>query len=227
MRLGRVSVARRTDLVAGAVGSVIVHLTAAAAVLFAVHPASGLEQQVYAVELVAAPLPAATQAVAAEPAPAPPAPAAPAKAAKVKPIAKPKTRDRLDRKREPAPPAPSKVTPLPGEKPGTGTDIANVRTEGKQFPYPEYLENIVTQIYRRWARPLGSGALRAEVSFTIERDGLVRDIKVVQSSRSYSFDLEAVGAIEQAAAARSFGPLPSGWPADILQVAFSFTPRQP
>ena len=39
----------------------------------------------------------------------------------------------------------------------------------------------------------------------------------------YSFDTEAMGAVE--AAARSFGPLPSGFSDDVLPVIFSFDPR--
>jgi protein TonB len=117
------------------------------------------------------------------------------------------------------------VTPLPGETPGAGSDIANVRLEGKAFPYPEYLQNLVAQIYRRWNRPVGNASLNAEVAFVILRDGTVKDIRVITSSRSYSFDLEAQGAVEAAAAARAFGPLPAGYPADYLPIGFRFTPR--
>jgi len=153
------------------------------------------------------------------PAPAPkavtktaPAPTRPAARTPAKPAAAPKTA--------------SPVTPLPGETPGTGSDIANVKLAGKEFPYPEYLRNLVTQIYRRWARPVGNAALQAEVSFVILRDGTVKDIKVIARSRSYSFDLEAQGAVEEAANAKAFGPLPAGYAADYLQIGFTFTPRK-
>jgi TonB family protein len=101
-----------------------------------------------------------------------------------------------------------------------------VKTQGKEFPYPEYLRNQVTQIYRRWNRPAGSAALEAEVTFVILRDGTVKEIKLLRTSRSYSFDEEAQGAIEAAAAAKAFGPLPAGYPADYLPISFLFTPRQ-
>ena len=128
---------------------------------------------------------------------------------------------------QPAPPAKTTNAPVAGATPSTGTDVDNVRVDGgKIFPYPEYLRNLMNEILRRWARPAGAAALEAEVSFTIFRDGSVRDIKVVRGSRSYDFNLEAQGAVEQAAAARAFGPLPKGWPSDILQVAFLFTPRK-
>jgi protein TonB len=119
------------------------------------------------------------------------------------------------------------VAPLPGETPGTGSDLANVDLKGKAFPYPEYLRNLVAQIYRRWNRPVGNASLSTEIAFVILRDGTVRDISVVSSSRSYSFDLEARGAIDQAAQVKAFGPLPAGYPADYLQINFTFAPRVP
>jgi protein TonB len=113
---------------------------------------------------------------------------------------------------------------MPGES-RTGSDIANVSTPGAEFPFPEYLRNIVTQIYRRWNRPVGSPALRAEISFLILRDGTVREIAVVSRSRSYSFDLGAQGAVEAAANAKAFGPLPEGFKTDVLQISLWFVPR--
>ena len=91
-------------------------------------------------------------------------------------------------------------------------------------PRARYLRNIVTQIFRRWDRPKGT-ALTAEVAFVILRDGTVREIRVLTSSRSYSFDLEAQGAVEAAGSAKAFGPLPQGYGADYLQVSFMFKPR--
>ena len=96
-------------------------------------------------------------------------------------------------KREPAPRSESKVAPAPGETPSTGIDAVNIKTPGLQFAYPEYLRNIVSQVYRRWDRPGGNQALRAEVSFFILRDGSVRDIRFVTPSGNFSFDLERPG----------------------------------
>jgi outer membrane biosynthesis protein TonB len=83
----------------------------------------------------------------------------------------------------------------------------------------------VEAVYRRWERPLGNAALRAEVSFLILRDGSVREIRLTRPSGSFSFDLSAQGAIEAAGAADAFGELPDGYPADVLPVSFYFTPR--
>jgi outer membrane biosynthesis protein TonB len=100
-----------------------------------------------------------------------------------------------------------------------------VSTPGLQFPFPDYLRNIVQEVYRRWQRPLGNAALRAEVSFLIMRDGTVREIKLTRPSGSFSFDLSAQGAVEAAGTSHAFGQLPDGYPADVLPVSFYFTPR--
>ena len=109
-----------------------------------------------------------------------------------------------------------------GETGGHGTDVANIRTEGIDFPYPGYLENIVRQIALRFKPPRGS-PLKAEVMFLIRRDGTISGFQFTQRSGSFTFDLEAQGAVESAASA--FGPLPTGFREDVLPVFFSFDPR--
>lgn len=109
-----------------------------------------------------------------------------------------------------------------GEQGGRGTDVANIRTEGIDFPYPGYLENIVRQIALRFRPPRGS-PLKAEVMFLIRRDGTISGFRFMQRSGSFTFDLEAQGAVESAATA--FGALPSGFKDDVLPVMFSFDPR--
>ncbi len=234
-----VAVRRRTpEVAAGAVGSAFVHVTVIALLIAGVKGPPPMAP-VYAVELVAAPAPTATKRPAPEavtrpveqPDPGPPEPkptkVAPVPSAKAPPKPKataPKTTT-TPAKREPAPRSESKAVPAPGETPSTGSDAVNIKTPGLQFAYPEYLRNIVAQVYRRWDRPGGNQSLRAEVSFFIMRDGSVRDIRFVTPSGNFSFDLSAQGAIEAAGNARAFGPLPDGYEADVLPVSFFFTPR--
>jgi len=206
-------------LLAGLTGTVAIHAGGLLALLLSVANAPKQFPPSYAVELVAAPARSGAVRPAAETRPNP----VPPTVAKAKP--KPaQTKTSASVKSAPMPKA-AAAAPLPGETPGTGSDIANVKLEGKAFPYPEYLRNLVSQIYRRWNRPAGS-ALTTEIGFVILRDGTVKSIDVVSSSRSYSFDLEARGAIESAAAQKAFGPLPAGYPADYLQISFVFTPRR-
>lgn len=111
-----------------------------------------------------------------------------------------------------------------GPNGGKGTDVANVRSEGIEFPFPGYLNNIVRQIALNFKPRNPTAKLRAEVTFLIHRDGSVSDLKFVKRSGNYAFDLEAQSAVEAAARARSFGPLPGGFPDDALPVFFSFDP---
>jgi len=107
---------------------------------------------------------------------------------------------------------------------GRGTDVATVRTEGIEFPYPGYLENIVRQIAERFDPPRDA-AVRAELKFLIRRDGSVAIIQFVARSGVFAFDLEAQAAVEAAGNDRAFGPLPGGFPDDVLPVVFSFDPK--
>jgi outer membrane biosynthesis protein TonB len=130
----------------------------------------------------------------------------------------------------PRPKTPPKETATPppvaggGPEGGKGADVANVQTEGVEFPYPAYLNNIVRQIRLNFSTR-NPGSQRADVFFIIRRDGTVDMSKVrfVTRSGSRAFDFDAVGAIE--AAAKAFGPLPDGYNNDFLPVVFSFDQR--
>jgi periplasmic protein TonB len=123
-----------------------------------------------------------------------------------------------------APPPPAAALPKAGGGPtgDVGADVATVRTEGIEFPFPAYLNNIVRQVALNFSPDNGS-QLRAEVAFLIRRDGTVAGFRFVTRSGDYAFDLEAQGAIEKAA--RAFGPLPDGFNDDVLPIVFSFDPR--
>jgi protein TonB len=111
-----------------------------------------------------------------------------------------------------------------GDAGAKGADVASIKTEGVDFPFPGYLTNIVRQIALNFAPKGNVGALRAEVFFMIQRDGKVTGFKFLTRSGNYSFDLEAQGAVE--AAGRSFGALPAGFGDDVLPVVFSFDPSK-
>lgn len=219
----------RSGVAAGVTGTVVVHAVAIGLLWTTVKPVD-LGPPVYAVELVAAPAPPPDVKRAPEAAPRPPAeetaPLKPEpKSAKPAPEKPKPVTPRPPQHTEPNPPSVSRTQPLPGETPSTGNDAVSVSTPGLQFPYPDYLRNIVQEVYRRWQRPLGNAALRAEVSFLILRDGTIREIRLTRPSGSFSFDLSAQGAVEAAGSARAFGQLPDGYPSDVLPVSFYFTPR--
>ena len=123
-------------------------------------------------------------------------------------------------------PRPKTDAPKAGGGPtgGKGTDVATVRSDGIEFPFPGYLNNIVRQIALNFKPRNASARLKAEVRFLIHRDGSVSGITFVRRSGNYSFDLEAQGAVEAASSTGAFGPLPTGFPDDALPVVFSFDP---
>lgn len=215
-----------TNVPLGLVGTIAVHGVALTIFLAS---ASGARSAppTYRVHLVAAPdltpdQRPAPPAVEREAAPKqPPAPTAkPAPKNTVSPAAPPPVAD--SKKREAAPRT-NPVTRLPGEAPSTGSDVATVSTEGVEFPFPEYLQNIVSQVLRRWQRPLDNTPLEAEVGFMVHRDGSVTDLQFVKRSGNFAFDLEAQGAIEEAGRFKAFGTLPDGWVPDVLFVRFYFS----
>ena len=117
-------------------------------------------------------------------------------------------------------------TPLPtaagGPEGGKGADVANVKVDGVVFPYPAYLEKIVREIALNF-KPSARGSLQAEVAFMIRRDGTIAGLRITKRSPAFSFDQDALAAVELAS--RRFGPLPQGFTDDVLPVIFSFDPR--
>ncbi|MEX0692004.1 MAG: TonB C-terminal domain-containing protein [Gemmatimonadales bacterium] len=210
-----------------ATGTLMVHV-GVAAMLTGLPEREAAPPPVYQVNLVAAPRPEpqarrapetvdrpAEQAVPIAPRPRP-TPAVPTPP----PAAQP------DVRREPAPRTTTPAEPLPQEAPATGSDVATVRTDGLEFAYPEYLRNITTQIYRRWNRPTGNQPFQAEIQFLLHRDGSISSLRFIRRSGNFGFDLEAQGAIEAAGNQGAFGPLPEGYPADVLPVNFFFDPQR-
>ena len=221
---------RLASMRVGLAGTVAVHSLAAVFFIASAADARKTAPPTYRVHLVAAPepteedrkAPAAVDRPAEEkPAPAPKAPTPKSTVSKAAP---PPVADNT--KREAAPRTTAPVAPLPGETPSTGSDVATVSTEGVQFPFPEYLQNIVAQVLRRWQRPLQSTPLEAEVSFFVHRDGSVSGLQFVRRSGNFAFDLEAQGAIEEAGRFKVFGALPDGWNSDVLFVRFYFSGRR-
>jgi protein TonB len=221
------------------VGSAVAHLAVVAAFLLARGTPAVPAPPTYRVSLIAAPPGprqiGVVQPPAAVPVPVavtPPTPAreipdpsrmkpAPTKAKPAKPVKAPKVATPIAG--APAAPAKPAAAPVAGGGPqgGRGADVANVRVDGIEFPYPGYLQNVVRQIAVNF-KP-SRGGLTAVVAFMIRRDGSVTGIRLTTRSGVYSFDTEAMGAVE--AAARSFGPLPAGFSDDVLPVIFSFDPR--
>ena len=215
----------------GLAGTIVVH--GVAVMLLAAGPATRKPlPPTYTVRLVAAPAPDQETRKApeaferpAEERPAPvPAAKPPPRSSAVSRAAPPPTQDNT--RREAAARTTSPNQPLPGERPSTGNDVATVSTEGVAFPFPEYLQNLVSEVLKRWKRPEGSTALEAEVSFFVHRDGSVTGLGLLKHSGVYAFDMEALGAVEATGRSRAFGALPAEWTSEVLFVRFYFSGKR-
>lgn len=129
-------------------------------------------------------------------------------------------------KTQAAKPKPVERAPTPAKGPepkpaDVGGENLQLKQDGREFQYPEYLENIALQInrYFRWSGPAD---LEAEVMFFINRDGTVGGIRLVRKSPNFRFNVATTDALDEIGRARAFGPLPDGWQRDRLYVSYTF-----
>jgi TonB family protein len=207
----------------GIAGTTVAHGALIALAIWAAHRSTAVHGMVYEVSLVAAPLPSAGSKTATAPAPA-------AKAKPVPPPAKSKAA-------KPAPkPVPAKPVATPPavktppvlaqhEAPGTGTDPVTLHQAGLQFPFPDYLKNIESSVYRRWNHSQFRPGFEVRIAFVISKDGSVADASYIveKSSGNSAFDEAARTALESVVAHREFGPLPDGFNGASLPILFVFT----
>jgi TonB family protein len=121
--------------------------------------------------------------------------------------------------RQPDPPPARGPDPVPST---VGGENLRIEQDGREFQYPEYLENIMRVLTRYFRPPAGQQNLEAEVVFYINRDGSVGGLRVQTSSGSFAFNAQAMQAVEQAGRARAFGPLPADWQRDRVYIAYTF-----
>jgi periplasmic protein TonB len=157
-----------------------------------------------------------------EPAAAPPVPAA-----KPEPKTVPLSPfGQSSRKGSEKPPDPTPHSPpTPAAQPGIvgGIDIpigaAGVTGIEGDFPYTIYIDRMKSLIGQRWLRPqVGNGTV-ATVSFTIDRDGTIRDAKNEISSGNGTFDRAALRAVLEAS---PLPPLPFAYNGTFLGVHLTF-----
>jgi TonB family protein len=125
------------------------------------------------------------------------------------------------------PPAPHPQPPTPqiASKPGVvgGTDIPVGGTgvtgiEG-DFPYTIYIDRMRVLISQRFLRPQAGNNLTTRISFTINRDGSIRDAKTEIASGDGTFDRAALRAVLEAS---PLPPLPFGYNGTYLGVHLTF-----
>jgi protein TonB len=119
---------------------------------------------------------------------------------------------------------------LPGSGVGTapGTGIGAVPgigkagvtgLEGGDFPYPTYIDRMISLVGTKWYRPPVKGEALVQVYFVIERNGKVRDWKVEKSSGNPTFDRAALRSVIESS---PLPPLPLGYNGTELGVHLTF-----
>jgi len=136
---------------------------------------------------------------------------------------------RSTKKGSETPPAPTPHTQPPtlqiAAKPGVvgGIDIpigsAGVTGIEGDFPYTIYIDRMKTLIGLRWTRPHDVSGVTTTLSFTIDRDGTIRDAKNEIPSGNGTFDRAALRAVLEAS---PLPPLPFGYNGTFLGVHLTF-----
>jgi TonB family protein len=152
-----------------------------------------------------------------EPEPAKPEPAPePKRESKAPVLADPKAKPK-PAKPEPEPAA--TVEPPQGAPTGAVAGMAlgapTATFDDPDFTYGYYVDQMLALISRNWTRPLVGGGVEAWIHFEIERDGRLRDIRILRSSGINSFDLAALRAVQ---ASSPLPPLPRAFREDSLGV---------
>lgn len=209
-------------------GSVVLHALSAAVFVSALHSAARAPKaQVYSIDFVG-PSAAIAQAVARA---QPPAPAA-ALAARPAPQAE---LDEFGRRRRkgfslPKPsllrgyrapeekndgPAPNPTTAPSGTAAASPSGDAGIATDLPNFPYPWYISQVRAALWSQWQSRMPRAVNECVVVFSILPNGAVVDLRTEGSSGDSSFDLVALGAVQDAS---PFPPLPPGFQEPFLKV---------
>lgn len=120
--------------------------------------------------------------------------------------------------REQAEPVSAPVAAPPSIAVGGGS-AAVASFDGAEFPFPLYVDRMLSLIARRWFRPQSPASQPATVHFVITRDGKVRGIEITSSSGNATFDRAARRAVIEAS---PLPPLPFEYLGTDLGVHLQF-----
>jgi protein TonB len=113
------------------------------------------------------------------------------------------------------------VTPMISQTGAGGIGVGPGTPFGNRFGY--YVDLLRQKVGQKWATadidPRLQNAPPVVVTFTIMRDGSVRDIKIAQRSGNFALDVSAQRAISDAA---PFPPLPQGFDGSQAPIEFWF-----
>ncbi len=101
-------------------------------------------------------------------------------------------------------------------------EYAGVSANFSNFPYPWYISKVRQNLSEQWTVKMPKlGNLRAVIKFEILRNGEIKRLKVVESSKNSLFDNAALISVQNAA---PFDELPTDFPDSALIVYVEFRP---
>jgi TonB family protein len=121
---------------------------------------------------------------------------------------------------------PTGYSPAPNATPN-GVQIQGANGGDFAGRYPAYVAAMVRRISQNWLQSSidpaarASRNIRATATFTIMRDGTVKDIRIIESSRNASFDNSGIRALYDS---NPMPALPSDYNGSYLTVTFDFLP---
>lgn len=149
--------------------------------------------------------------------PEPPRPAPPPKEQPAPTRPSPKAEKPAER-RPPSPPERPKQrrgSPLGSSTGSSPFGASGVGLDNPDFTYSYYVDQMLAMIGSNWARPPVAQRVECVVHFRIARDGVVSDLRLVESSGDRAFDDAAMRAVELAA---PLPPLPASFNSESLGV---------
>ncbi|MGB2578886.1 protein TonB [Elusimicrobium simillimum] len=103
---------------------------------------------------------------------------------------------------------------------GSGGPGGGIKTDFSNFPYPWYITQVRNSLWTEWEKRKPKNAVLAcSVSFAIQANGSITDVKVVSESGNAGYDYSAKSSVEGAA---PFPPLPKDFGKDTLTVTVEF-----
>ncbi len=136
----------------------------------------------------------------------------------------------VEAKKPPPPPKPASLPPKPIEPPpkrvgspfgnplGATTNQVAYGVEDPNFTYGYYLNRVVAVITANWVRPI-MGNLEATVHVSIQRDGTIKDLRIVTPSTESEYDQSALRAVNTSS---PLPPLPKSYDQDHLGLNLVF-----
>ncbi|ACC98002.1 Putative periplasmic protein TonB [Elusimicrobium minutum Pei191] len=114
----------------------------------------------------------------------------------------------------------AKTSAKAGSSQGEGDGVGGIKTDFPNFPFPWYITQVRNALWTEWEKRKPKQAnVAALVTFAIQRDGSIKNLKVSKASGNELYDYAAKTSVDAAA---PFPPLPAEFEKSELTVTVEF-----